>query len=572
MAEEPTPDAAFAAEADIDHRTMRGSGKNAHVGHTGEELTVEARGGIDSRFSEDLGEDSPLLGNNKASDEQEQEQDQGHWSGDDFKDLPWHKRPSLFWVLFPFFILAVSFGGIIAPRVNLILNLICREYLEEQETQMPGFLHAPVIFEGANPQCRIPAIQSRAAQFTLYGNLIAGLLSAFTSAKLGALSDRYGRTKMIALTSMGSLAGDIFVIMAATKPDTFPVNWILVGYALDGICGSFTTAFALVHAYVTDCVQPAYRNVAFGYFHACLFTGIAVGPLAAGFLTKQTGTPVTSFYIMLGVHVFFMLWVGFITPESLSKSRQMKARELHDEQNRASSHDWIDYVRQANVFEPLKVLWPQGPGSTPAIRRNLVILAAVDTILFGVAMGSMTVILIYTNYQFGWDTYESSVFLSIVNSFRVFCLIAVLPLITRLVRGKPVKNPSKKHEGSDTFELVIIRFAVFFDTLGYLGYALARTGPLMIFSGVVASIGGIGSPTLQSSLTKHVPPEKTGQLLGAVGLLHALARVVAPTVFNAIYSATVGGFTQAVFVCLTATFGVAFIFSLFARPKGMFLH
>ena len=90
----------------------------------------------------------------------------------------------------------------------------------------------------------------------------------------------------------------------------------------------------------------------------------------------------------------------------------------------------------------------------------------------------------------------------------------------------------------------------------------------MTLSGVVASIGGIGSPTLQSSLTKHVPPERTGQLLGASGLLHALARVVAPTVFNAIYSGTVGKFTQTVFVCLTATFGVAFFFSWFVRPGG----
>ncbi|KAK3044359.1 hypothetical protein LTS18_001484, partial [Coniosporium uncinatum] len=79
-------------------------------------------------------------------------------------------------------------------------------------------------------------------------------------------------------------------------------------------------------------------------------------------------------------------------------------------------------------------------------------------------------------------------------------------------------------------------------------------------------IGGIGSPTLQSALTKHVPPDKTGQLLGASGLLHALARVVSPTIFNGIYSATVGKFTQTVFVCLTVTFGAAFVVSWMVKP------
>ena len=63
-----------------------------------------------------------------------------------------------------------------------------------------------------------------------------------------------------------------------------------------------------------------------------------------------------------------------------------------------------------------------------------------------------------------------------------------------------------------------------------------------------------------------MPADRTGQLLGAMGLLHALARVVAPTVFNAIYAATVGTFTQLVFVCLTSVFGIAFVAAFFVRP------
>ena len=72
-------------------------------------------------------------------------------------------------------------------------------------------------------------------------------------------------------------------------------------------------------------------------------------------------------------------------------------------------------------------------------------------------------------------------------------------------------------------------------------------------------------------MTKHVPPEQTGQLLGASGLLHALSRVVAPTLFNGIYAATVGSFTQTVFVCLTATFGLAFVISWLVKPHGKLL-
>lgn len=462
--------------------------------------------------------------------------------------------------------MTLAFGGIITPRINLLLNLICREYIADQRMLDPNFTMVPVIFDMDNPQCRIPEVQSRVATFTLYGNLIAGLLSAVTSPRLGALSDRYGRTKILSLTSVGTIMGEVILIIAANYPDKFPVNWILVGFAFDGICGSFVAAMAISNAYATDCTPPAMRNTAFGYLHGALFTGIALGPIIAGLIVRGTGSALSIFYISLGVHLCFVAFVFLAVPESLSKARQHAARAKRSAEKAlvGPSSDWIDKLRNINLLEPLKILWPRGEGSSSALRRNLVVLAAVDTILFGVAMGSMTVVLIYTNYQFGWGTFESSMFLSIVNTCRVLCLVVLLPLITRYVRGKVPQRSS----GSDTFDLTVIRVAVFFDTVGYLGYTLARSGPMLILSGCIASVGGIGSPTLQAALTKHVPADRTGQLLGASGLLHALARVVAPTIFNAIYSATVGKFTQTVFVCLTSTFAMAFLLSWFVKPHG----
>ncbi|KAF4553410.1 Hypothetical protein D9617_7g031370 [Elsinoe fawcettii] len=560
-------DPAFVADAGIDQKAMRAQYTRASSSNSraGQYNTVAARGGVDPDLLDEVRSDQPLLNGKKDGSGNEEDKDEPY---DEFEGLPWYKRPSIYWVLVPFSILAISYGGIITPRVNLIINLLCREYLEEQETTIPGFIAAPVVFDGANPQCQVTEVERRAAQFTLYGNLIAGLLSAITAPKLGALSDRYGRTRMIAITSLGSLSGDVLTIMAASNPETFSVNWILLGFALDGICGSFTTAFAIVHAYATDCTVPAFRSVAFAMFHGCLFTGIAAGPILAGLITKASGTPITVFYIMLGVHIFFLLFMGFVAPESLSKARQQKARDKHSLIRTENSSDWIDTLRKINLLAPLKILWPTGPNSSPDLRRNLILLASVDTLMFGVAMGSMTVILIYVRFQFGWQTYDSGVFMSIVNTARVLSLFVVLPIITRLVRGKPQANAkSREHTGSDHFDLAVIRTAVFFDTIGYLGYTLARDGSVMIASGVVASLGGMGSPTLQSALTKHVPPERTGQLLGALGLLHALARVVAPTIFQTIFIATVESFRQTVFVCLTATFGLAFIFAWFVKPN-----
>jgi len=51
-----------------------------------------------------------------------------------------------------------------------------------------------------------------------------------------------------------------------------------------------------------------------------------------------------------------------------------------------------------------------------------------------------------------------------------------------------------------------------------------------------------------------------------MGLLHACARIVAPTIFNLIYMATIRSFPQTVFVVLTVMFGCAFGVSWFVRP------
>ncbi|KAL8733215.1 MAG: hypothetical protein Q9166_002232 [cf. Caloplaca sp. 2 TL-2023] len=527
-------------------------------------------------------EETPLLERDLCSEEDSSDDssDDGSkrsapdWSGArDFEGRPWWKKPSMYWLLPPFLLATLAFGGIIVPKVNLILSLICREYLAEQQSKHPDFYIMPVMFGTDHPQCRIPAVQSRVSKFTLYGNVITGLLSAVTSPKLGSLSDRYGRTRMITLVSFGMLVTEIITVLAARMPETFSVNWLLLGFVCDGLSGSFVASMALTNAYVSDCTPPAKRNVSFGYFHGILFTGVALGPLIAGYVVRWTGSIVSVFYCAVAAHTCFALFVLIVAPESLSKERQKAAREKagfiqHPERY---SDSWITdastKLRTYNFLAPLKVLWLSGSGVNTAVRRNLVTLAAVDTIVFGVAMGSMTVVLIYSEFQFGWDTFETSLFVSIVNICRVTNLIVFFPIISRLIRG-PRDSTTLGKSGSDSLDLYIIRAAIIFDMLGYVGYASVRTANLFIVSGALASIGGMGSPTLQSALTKHVPPEQTGAVLGAVGLLHALARVAGPLIFNSIYSATVGKFTQTVFVCLGSTFFVAFVLSWFIRPHG----
>ncbi|KAF7885573.1 uncharacterized protein EAF02_004082 [Botrytis sinoallii] len=523
-------------------------------------------------------ETAPLLGNERAHEGQSSGgSEETSWEGHgDFAGLTWWHKPSVYWLLFPFFLLALAVGGIIVPKLNLILALVCRSYLAERFSQDPNFLFAPVLLGSDNPQCRIPEVQSLVTKFMLAITVITGIISAIMSPVLGAWSDRYGRKKILVISSFGSFLTEIVTILAGKYPDIVSYKWLLAGAVFDGLCGSFIAGMALTHAYAADCTAPPKRAVAFAYFHACLFSGIAFGPLLAAALLRLTDSLLTVFYVALGIHTFFILFLLFVVPESLTQKRQEIAREKHAVEGLLTANQtWLGSLISKNPLSTLKVLWPTGGGNTKHVRANLVLLATVDTIIFGVAMGVMTVIIYYSGFQFGWKTSETSLYMSVVNSTRVFTLVVILPIFNYLARTIPRRRQRREsglvipenHSGADSTDLIVIRISIICEIIGYLGFTVARSGPLFVVSGIMASMGGVGSPTLQSALTKHVPHDQIGQLLGATGLLHALARVVCPTIFNLIYAQTVGTYTQTVFLVLTACFVLAFTFSWFIRPN-----
>jgi MFS family permease len=408
-------------------------------------------------------------------------------------------------------------------------------------------------------------------------SLISGILAAITSPKIGTLSDRYGRKPLLAFTTVGGLISEIIWILVGKYPDHIRYTWLLAGAVIEGLCGSFIAGWAMTHSYATDCTPPAKRGVAFGYFQACLFIGIAIGPIVAAYIEEATGTVLAVFYFAFIVHSFFFCFVVFAMPESLSQKRQLAAREKFSMEPRDNRHIFAR-MKSANLLAPLKILYPTGDGSSPQLRMNLLLLSAVSTILFGSAMASMTVVLLYAKYQFLWGDKESNLFLSAANISRVSALIVVLPLLNYIFRTRyrnKVRRESgiklvEHNSGSDNLDLWTIRTALTFEIIGYGGYAVVKTGSLFVLSALFASAGGIGSPIIQSALTKHVPHDLTGQLLGATGLLHALARVVFPTGITYIYAYTVKqGSPQTVFLILVGCFATALLCSLFIKPHSM---
>ena len=217
---------------------------------------------------------------------------------------------------------------------------------------------------------------------------------------------------MLVIVNAGMIISELIDIIAATFPRSVSVWWILVGAIFDGAGGSFNAAMALSHSYASDCTSYHKRGVVFGYFHGCLYTGIAAGPVIAGYVIKATCDVITMSNLAAGSHLVFALMLFHVIPESVPASRQRAAPKKHLEtQTSRPNQPILSQLRVLNVFEPLKIAY--GPDAPATVRRNLILLASIDSIVFGIGMGAQTVVLLYSNYVYGWDTWEQSKFTSI---------------------------------------------------------------------------------------------------------------------------------------------------------------
>ncbi|KAK3323452.1 major facilitator superfamily domain-containing protein [Cercophora scortea] len=554
-------------------------------------------GNDDDSNGADVTEATGLLGNSgsgSGSGDDDSPRRQSTWVGlEDFDHLPRWRRPSVWWLLGPYSLFTLAFGASLVPKLYLLIDLICTRYFADRSAADPDFVFTPIVRGGNNEQCQNADVQRQVAAFTLIISVMVGSLSSITAPKLGAFSDRYGRKRMMVICSFGGVVGEVVTILAAKYPETVHYNWILFGSFFDGLSGSFTAGSVLSHSYTSDCTPPSKRGVSIGYLHSCLFTGLALGPLMAGYLIEWTNSLVSIFYITLGCHVWFILFIYFVIPESLSKKRQHIAREKYAKELRipgpvpgwaTALGSWIPFggsnfseairsLNTANPFAPLAILFPRGPGSA-RLRRNLITLAIVDMAILGATMSSGTVTILYTEYVFGWGTFESSRFISLTSFVRVFVLMGIFPIINYIFRSRHASRLRREsnvplvetNAGADEVDIWILRAALLSDVIGVTGYVFVRSSQLFVVCAIITAFGGLGSATIQAILSKHVPAERVGQLLGATGLLHALSRIIAPIIFNGLYAATIKTFPQAFFVLLASVFAAALLGTFLLRP------
>ncbi len=328
-------------------------------------------------------------------------------------------------------------------------------------------------------------ITGRASYFFGLFGAVWALMQFIFSPIMGALSDRFGRRRVILISCLG--LGLDYILMALAPN----LIWLFIGRILSGITAA---SFATAGAYIADVTPPEKRAASYGLFGAAWGMGFVFGPGLGGLLGESWLR--LPFWVAGGLTLINAAYGYFVLPESLS------------EENR-SKFSW----RRANPLGALKLL-----RSHP----ELLGLASVLLIYQLAHQVLQSVFVLYAGYRYNWGPEKVGMTLMVVGIFGI------------VMQGFVVRRTAPA-----LGERRMLFIALVFGGLGYLIYGIANTGWLFWTAIPVFSLVGFFNPAIQGLMTRRVSPREQGQLQGANSSLMGIAGMVGPLLFTAVFSAAI---------------------------------
>lgn len=568
--------------------------------------------------------------------------------------LPWWKKPSPWWLLAIMPFTSIAMSATMAPRIEIYTILACsvhkpdifkqsfpglelglveerRQLPTDPSTQLIDRIYLPYLTNKLGQATNTsvptkpnlcasdPVVQAAVAKLTAVIATCTGILACITTGWWGSFSDRYGRLRVMGISVFGLLLTDFNFIMVALFSKRIPGGyWFLtVGPAVEGLLGGMTSASAAMHAYMADTTHEGSRSRILSLSLGLLFSGMAVGPLLGGLLTRFTGNVLSVFYVATAVHTVYALLVWVAIPESLTKKDMAEAKakyneEMHDLARERDLNPTVGFlVKLKRIFSflsPLTIFTPgieraeENPLKKPRRNWNLTLMALGYGSTVSV-MGSYSYKFQYAASTFGWSSETLGYWLSLVGAARAVFLTLVLPVIIKLFKPKPLivefppepveaqpllsfnsggseasssrsrtASPMKKEIHSPAFDLGLARASLVVEIISYTFMALAPTPFTFTVFGMLSAMGAGFSPAVQSvtlAMYSRKGGTEVGRLFGALSVVQALcSQILGPSLYGLVYMKTVATFPRAIFAMTVASVVLSFtLFSLVRLPK-----
>lgn len=303
---------------------------------------------------------------------------------------------------------------------------------------------------------------------------------------VGALSDRYGRRPVL-LVSLSALAVDMFLLAIVDR------LWLFV--LIRGAAGIFAATFATTSAYVADVTPPGQRGQRFAMIGAAFGAGFVFGPAIGGALGDvSTRLPFFAGAVLAGSNAVFG---AIVVRESLDASR----RRL------------FTWSRATTLGTLLSLR------SRPAVAGMLPVffLATLSTWVYP------TVWSYVAKARFAWS--EGEIGWSIAY-YGVIAFVAQALVVRALLPRLGVRRA--------------VLLSLLVEVLALTGLGLASAG-WMVYAFITLSLVSLMQDSaLRQELSSAVPEDAQGELQGGLSALTSIAMILAPLLYNGLFTLSSG--------------------------------
>jgi len=319
----------------------------------------------------------------------------------------------------------------------------------------------------------------------VYGGWLTAVFAGmqfFAGPILGSLSDHVGR-RAVMLSSLAAF-GASYVLMGFASS----LVWLFAAQVLAGLFGATPSTAG---AYIADISAPADRAKHFGWMGAAFGTGLIIGPVLGGALASFGSR--TVFFASALLSLSNVIYGYFVLPESLAADQR---RPFH-------------WKRAHPVGALLRLR--RYSGIMPLLLALLVLQIVMQTLPATWPY--------FTMQKFAWTPRDVGISLGIYGLSNI--------LVQSFLTGRLSSRFGNSLTARAGFLMLM---------LGYLGFAFAPHGSLLLACIPVTVMGFATGPTISSLLSARVDGASQGMLQGVMASATSLAAILTPPVMSKVFS------------------------------------
>ncbi|KAI1357416.1 MFS general substrate transporter [Xylaria arbuscula] len=401
---------------------------------------------------------------------------------------------------------------IVVPAARLAQDILCRKHYGRVDWD-------PIDEE----LCKAEEIQSSMAWIFGLSMSLGIAVGLFATIPYGVLADR-ARKPVYLLAAIGQFTNVLWSLGVLRFWRAIPLEWILLGPALELIGGGLTMALIILYSIISDVNAPEDRAII--YFFSSLAANLAVfiGPPIASIMS-ETWSPWVPIMISL-VCTTLAGCIILLIPETAHSSKNPRGSS-------DTSFAMKDLTWRRAIKSQLRSVFSDSHLRASLMKRSVLLLLLVSLLAAPLQLGTGPLFIQYYSKRFSKSIEQAGYMLAIRGGLTIVAVGVLLPALSKCI-GNRIPNFRR--------DLVLAQASAAFAGIGY--FLLGGPEKSSILGLIILSLSSGLGPLRCSLLSNLVESTQTSQVFTIAGIVEGVGSLPAGPLLAWIFSEgmTLGGF------------------------------